>query len=41
LKYGAGMNNREISKLTNLSETNVGTRLHRLVTKLRNQWEQK
>jgi RNA polymerase sigma-70 factor, ECF subfamily len=41
LKYGAGMNNREISKLTGLSESNVGTKLHRLVTTLRDQWEQK
>lgn len=35
LKYGAGLNNREIAALTGLSETNVGTILHRLVNKIR------
>jgi RNA polymerase sigma-70 factor (ECF subfamily) len=35
LKYGAGLNNREIASLTGLSETNVGTILHRLVSKIR------
>lgn len=39
LKYGAGLNNREISGLTGLSESNVGTILHRTVSKLRNQME--
>jgi RNA polymerase sigma-70 factor, ECF subfamily len=38
LKYGAVANNREIAKLTGLSESNVGTLLHRLVQKLRAQW---
>lgn len=39
LKYGAGFTNREISKITNLSESNVGTILHRVVIRLRNNWE--
>jgi RNA polymerase sigma-70 factor, ECF subfamily len=39
LKYGAGLNNRQIAGLTNLSETNVGSILHRTVQKLRSQWE--
>ena len=39
LKYGAGFTNREISKMTDLSESNVGTILHRVVNRLRNHWE--
>jgi RNA polymerase sigma-70 factor (ECF subfamily) len=39
LKYGAGLTNREVARLTGLSETNVGTRLHRMVLKLRRAWE--
>lgn len=35
LKYGAGLNNREIARLTRLSESNVGTILYRTVEKLR------
>ena len=35
LKYGAAANNREIANLTGLSESNVGTLLHRLVQTLR------
>ncbi len=35
LKYGAGMTNRDIAKQTQYSESNVGTRLHRLLKKLR------
>jgi RNA polymerase sigma-70 factor (ECF subfamily) len=38
-KYGAGLNNREIADLTSLSESNVGTILHRTVQKLRRDWE--
>jgi len=38
LKYGAQLNNREIAKLVKLSESNVGTMMHRIVTKLRKQW---
>jgi RNA polymerase sigma-70 factor (ECF subfamily) len=39
LKYGAEMTNRAIAKLTGLSESNVGTILHRVVTSLRVQME--
>ncbi len=39
LKYGAGLTNREIARLTKYSETNVGTILHRVVGQLRKQWE--
>jgi RNA polymerase sigma-70 factor (ECF subfamily) len=38
LKYGAAANNREIANLTGLSESNVGTLLHRLVQTLRARW---
>jgi RNA polymerase sigma-70 factor, ECF subfamily len=38
LKYGANLNNRAIAKLTSLSESNVGTILHRLTESLRTQW---
>ena len=38
-KYGADLTNREIARLTGLIETNVGSILHRVVNKLRNQWE--
>lgn len=40
LKYGAELTNRAIAGLTGLSESNVGTTLHRTVQKLRDQWEQ-
>jgi len=40
LKYGAGLTNRAIAQLVGLSETNVGTILHRVVKQLRIQWEQ-
>jgi RNA polymerase sigma-70 factor, ECF subfamily len=39
LKYGADLNNREVARLTGLSESNVGTLLHRTVHKLRRAWE--
>jgi RNA polymerase sigma-70 factor (ECF subfamily) len=39
LKYGAGLTNRAIADLTGLSESNVGTILHRVVTRLRAEWE--
>jgi RNA polymerase sigma-70 factor, ECF subfamily len=39
LKYGAEMTNRAIAELTGLSESNVGTILHRVVRKLRDDWE--
>jgi RNA polymerase sigma-70 factor (ECF subfamily) len=38
LKYGASLNNRLIAELTGLTESNVGTILHRLVKTLRSQW---
>ncbi len=40
LKYGAGLTNREIAQLTGMSETNVGTRLHRILEGLRKQVRQ-
>lgn len=39
LKYGAGSTNREIARVTGLSESNVGTILHRLVKSLREAWQ--
>jgi len=38
MKYGADMTNRAIAHATGLSETNVGTILHRAVETLREQW---
>ena len=38
LKYGATLDNRQIAKLTHLTESNVGTILHRAVQTLRRQW---
>jgi RNA polymerase sigma-70 factor (ECF subfamily) len=38
MKYGAGMTNRAIARATGLSETNVGTILHRAVQTLRARW---
>jgi len=38
LKYGAELTNRDIARLTGLSESNVGTRLHRAVQSLRARW---
>ena len=35
LKFGSGLNNRQIAKTLGLSESNVGTRLYRAVRKLR------
>lgn len=35
LKFYSGMNNREIARQTGLSESNVGTLLHRSIAKLR------
>ena len=40
LKYGAELTNREIGRLIDLSETNVGTILHRVVTRLRAEMDQ-
>ena len=39
LKYGAGLTNRAITRITGLSESNVSTILHRVVQQLRAQWE--
>lgn len=38
LKYGAGLTNRTIARVTGLSESNVGTILHRVVQGLRADW---
>ena len=38
MKYGAEMTNRAIAQATGLSESNVGTILHRAVHTLRNKW---
>lgn len=38
LKYGAGLTNRAIAQVTGLSESNIGTILHRTIGKLREQW---
>jgi RNA polymerase sigma-70 factor, ECF subfamily len=40
LKYGAEMTNREIARTTGLSESNVGTILHRCVARLREMLEE-
>lgn len=40
LKYGAGLTNRAIAGLTGLSESNVGTLLHRAHRKLRAEWDE-
>ncbi len=39
LKYGAGLSNREISRVTGLSESNVGSILHRTIAVLRRKWD--
>lgn len=40
LKYGAGLTNRTIAHLNRMSESNVGTILHRVMQQLRITWEQ-
>jgi RNA polymerase sigma-70 factor (ECF subfamily) len=40
LKYGAQFTNRSIAKIVGLTESNVGTILHRIVSRLREQLEQ-
>ena len=40
LKYGADLTNREIARQLRLTETNVGTLLHRAVLKLRAEWDE-
>lgn len=39
LKFGAEMNNRQIAKVLDLGESNVGTIIHRSIQKLRQEWE--
>jgi RNA polymerase sigma-70 factor (ECF subfamily) len=39
LKYGAEMTNRDIARVLDISESNVGTILHRTLKKLRIQWD--
>jgi RNA polymerase sigma-70 factor, ECF subfamily len=39
LKYGAEQTNREIASVTGLSESNVGTILHRVISHLRAEWK--
>lgn len=41
LKYGAGLTNRTIAGLNGMSESNVGTILHRVTQQLRIEWEKK
>ena len=39
LKYGAGLTNRDIARLSGLSESNVSTILSRVTQQLRAQWK--
>ncbi len=39
LKYGAEFTNRDIARMTGLSESNIGTILHRAVLALRADWD--
>ena len=39
LKYGAGLTNRAIARISGLSESNVSTILHRITSQLRAQLE--
>lgn len=39
LKYGSELDNRKIARITGLSESNVGTLLHRTIQKLRAEWQ--
>ena len=39
LKFGADATNRAIAKLTGLSESNVGTILHRTIAGLKAEWD--
>ncbi|MDQ2784102.1 MAG: sigma-70 family RNA polymerase sigma factor [Chloroflexota bacterium] len=40
LKYGAALTNRAIAALIGMSESNVGTTLHRIVHRLGHDWEE-
>lgn len=39
LKFGAGMTNRAIARVLNRSESAIGTALHKLMRKLREDWK--
>ena len=39
MKHGADLTNRQISDLTGLSESNVGTILHRVAKRIRAKWD--
>ena len=39
LKYGAQFTNRSIAKIVGITESNVGTILHRIVHRMKEQWE--
>lgn len=39
MKFGAGLTNRAIARVMELSESNIGTILHRTIQTLRIQWE--
>lgn len=39
LKYGAQFTNRSIARIIGITESNVGTILHRVVSRLKEQWE--
>jgi RNA polymerase sigma-70 factor, ECF subfamily len=39
LKYGAQFTNRTIAKIVGVTESNVGTILHRIVSRWREEWE--
>jgi RNA polymerase sigma-70 factor (ECF subfamily) len=41
LKYGAGLTNRALARVTGLGESNVGTILHRTIAGLRERWDRK
>jgi RNA polymerase sigma-70 factor (ECF subfamily) len=41
LKYGGGLTNRTIARLTGLTESNVAVILHRTLQSLRSAWEAK
>jgi RNA polymerase sigma factor (sigma-70 family) len=40
LKFGAGMNNKQIAQLLNKSESAIGTSLHRCLGKIRTGWKE-
>lgn len=41
LKYGSGLTNREIARVTGLSQSNIGTILHRTIQSLRDKWDRR